>query len=1034
MHHQLLVDRMCRWCLFGVMLLSTALPLAALAQPLPLKTDTKTTKKRGGYPIGRLPLVRFALQMLQHKYVDPTQLIPAKMYKASLLRLEQKLDGFRAEVDAKQRRITLRMGPHSKTLPQKKFLGLFDIWVRLRPVAKFIAAHHKGKMSLKSVEYHMVSGLLSTLDHQTQFVDPSLYRRRRRGRLRKTGKMGVMLSWRKGKLFLGRVVQDGPADQAGLKRGDQIVRIEGTPVVGGDIRKWISKIIGLRGTRLTLHVRRKGWAQPKRVVLIRAAVSTPNVTGHMLPGNIGYVRLRGFKWGSALAIREQLARLRREANGNLLGLILDLRHNGGGLVIEAVAICSLFVDKGVVTTYAGANTPRKTYKVSGTNLEERYPMTVLLDGYSASASELLSGALRNHQRAVVMGRQSYGKGTVQVAGPLRAFKIFYRMTIAQYMLPGEQSIQAVGVTPDVEILPVSLRKGHIRYYSTKPRDNAKRRKRWPSFLLQNMEQQQPSQYQLRYLAVGPKKANKKKKQPKKAKRRKRKPRPKSWFIDPTHPLGADFDVWFARYALANTKSGRRDVFLEQLKRPLKRVRREQQARIARAAKVLGLDWRMPRKLPKKQTTLQATATLEGKLRTISTNKPFRLRLRVKNTGNTTAYRVRGVLYADTPTLQYKEFLLGKIPPKRSLSKTLTLTLPDSVASRVDWLRFKVRAEGAAETKARLALPWRAPTRPDYAIAYHVQDPAPDGNGDGRLQPGERATLVLTLKNTSQAPSPKLYLLLDPDRLKTRQTKRRLVGQLKPNQALSMRWQVRVPDNVKRGKMEAHVVLYDRTLRHVVKHPLRLSIAGPFAAIPKRTKGWAVTTRNTSLYQSPQSNAPTLATLPVNTSLPIMRKWKGYLQVKLPTHWLPPFPTPKDKKKKAKAPKPKKLSMSAWLKVADVTTQSTGQPKLQGLKLTYVIQAPQIDIGLGKPPYSSKQATLSIPVSLSSSQGIRDVFVFQDKRKIFYKPVQYANPKGKHSLKVSIPVTLKPGINKLKLTLRTRTSRFHRKLYITYLAP
>lgn len=1016
----------------ALFVIGALLGVATPAQAASTASPSATGKR---YPLERLHLLRGTLLLLRKHYVDPTQFKAPIMYKKALLRLEQSLAGF--QVTFGQDSDVVQLGPHKKTLPHKRFFGLFDVWTRLRPVGGFLAKHYKGKISFADIEHLMVMGMMSTLDKQTQIVNPKHYRNRRSRKKLRQGKIGAVLRWKQKKLWIVSVASNGPADLAGLTGGDQIVRINGQLVKGGSLWSWIQKITGLRGTRVALHIARKGWSKPRRFVLIRAAVKTPNVTGHILPGKIGYVRLRQFARGSALAIREQLARIRRDAGGTILGLILDLRQNPGGLVREAVAICSLFVDKGEVTTYAGANTKRKTYNVSGTNLEERYPLLVLLNGYSASASELLSGALQNHKRAIVMGRQSYGKGTVQVTGPLRMLGLYFRITIAQYMIPGNQSIQAVGVTPDIALQPVRISPNSTRYYSNAPIDQAKRRKRWPGFLLQNLDDPDANKslFEIRYLPLS-------QKQSKPTKRRK-KPA-KAWQIDPTHPLGPDLEVWLARYLLAHAKSGRANIFYEQIKRPLLAFKRQQERILSRAIQKQGLNWQLPARLPSRQPTLQGKLELIGQTQPLQVGKPFRLRLTITNKGKATAYRTHAILYAGPKTLRYRELLFGRIPPGKRITRELKLTLPTHERSQVETITFKMyHAASTQSTKASLLFSWKGKPRPQFAISTVVQDPSPDGNGDGRLQPGEQARILFFIKNIHNAPSSTTVVRFSPSVLRlSKETMR--IGPIPPNQARSVVFRVKVPDNAKPGRISSLLSIYDLSLLMKRQHRITLRVAKTFSGLPQVAKGWLKLNKATSLTNSPDARSPVIATIPAGAHLPLLQKWGAYYQVKLPSTALPP--TNKRNKTTSKAP-PAKGKKSKKRPKATYTTKALDQPvfawiakkhtSLQtaggshaGLAPVYHLQAPSITLKGLTEPAQTKAKQLSLQATIQSTQGIRDVYVLRGKRKIFYKAVQFDNPKGNKRITPTIVLPLNNGPNTLKLVVRTAKSQFHKIFHVT----
>lgn len=1010
----------------------------------------RSSRPKRAYPLERLPLLRYALQLLQRHYVDPTQFKPQNMFVSGLAQIEQKLPSFQARWNLQKTQLKLQMGEHHLTLPQSRFLGIFDVWIRMRPIAEWLKKHYKGPVRHKDIDYYIVKGMMSTLDKQSMFIDPRLHRRRRKKHHFKNGKIGVVLQWNKKKhtLSIVTLIQDGPADQAGLRKGDRIVRIEDKMVSKGKFIDALRRIQGFRGTRLTLYIMRKGFKKPKRFVLIRARIPRPNVEGFLLPGKIGYIRLRQFIGGSSLSIREKLANLRHRAKGSLFGLILDLRQNGGGLVREAVAICSLFVEKGEVTTYAGANTKRRTYRVSGRNIEERYPMIVLINGFSASASELLSGALRNHGRAVVMGQQSYGKGTVQIAGPLRGLGLFFRITIAQYLLPGDQSIQAVGVTPDIRLTPVRIGKNNTIFYSAHARDLALRRKRWPSFLLQNLPDlnggtSKSRHLHLHYLSnVAGRRARKIGKQSKN-------PRPQSWFIAPQHPLGSDFEIWLARYLLSNAKSARKTTFLQRIRRPFRKIKKRQEQLIATTLKQLKLNWSRPRNSPP-STTLKGSAQVVGSVLPVSIQKPFKIRVKIRNTGRHTAYRVRAVVHADHPSIRYKEFLFGRIAAGKTATQTLSFNIKKYALSRVDILRFTVQMEGNRRTDSfELSLPWVAPQQPHYAFSCHIQDPSPDGNDDGYLQPGEKGKLLCTLHNTSLHRSPNVYVILRAKGLKILPRRIRL-NALVAGEKRTFVFSIHAPDNMRaKRRLTLQLSLLDPDVGKRTKHRIHLQMAPPKQGIRRIKKSlWARTSKRVTLYTAPSAKGTVLGHIGMGSQLQIKQIWKGYAQVSLPSTVLPPLksthttstqsPNPKkhSKRKVSKVSSLKKervifrpAPLRAWLLLHDIQQTKQGSERIQGLQLSQMVEAPDITL-VQNVPLSTSNTMMKLGFRVRSVQPLLDVHIFFKKKKIFYYRIPTTKKEQLHDVRFNVPFKLKPGVHYFRLTVRTHKHAFHRFFYIT----
>lgn len=979
------------------------------------------TVQHSTYPLEKMPLLRLVLRLLQRFYIDPTQFKAAKMHKAGLQALERRLPEARVTWQTRQKKYTLQLGPHRKSFPSRRFIGLFDVWLRLQPVARFVKQHYKGEAPLSEIEYAMVIGVMSTLDKQTRVMSRRILLRRRALRpRRKGGKIGVVLRWDKKNKYLQiqRIQPDGPADLAGLKARDRIVAIDGRKLGVGSFQDWIGKIVGLRGSRVALHILRKGWPKPKRIVLIRARISQPLVTGHLLPGKIGYIRLRQFSSGASLLIREQLARLRRRAKGNLLGLALDLRNNPGGRVTEAVAIASMFVEQGQVVTYAGANIKRRTYNVSGKNVEALYPLVVMLSDHSASASELLAGALQGHQRALVIGQRSYGKGTVQSVSGIPKLGLMYRVTVAQYMVPPERSIQMVGVAPDIALVPVSVQPDKVRFYSTTLRDRAARKKRWPQFLQQYLDPSAKSLMSIRYLSHLSRRSKKSRPRAKKSRRRST----RSWLIQRKHPLGHDFEVWVARYMLANAKSGRRDLFYTQVKRALKKLQRQQNKQIVKALRAFNTNWSLPKKLQKKaKLTVKIQAV--GVQSPIPTGKSFLLQVKIKNEGKGTAYRARTILRSKLSFLRYRELLFGQIKPGQAIARSLKVKLPHRLPSGVEPLTFLLQADGAEPAKPTVfPLTWKSSPQPRYTIAYQIADPSPDGNGDGRIQAGERVHLFVTIKQHGKAVATNPNLTLFVERVRVLQ-RRASLPSLASGKTRTAVFSLRVSDSVRKGSIYSTLTLSERKFGVLIRHRLPLSIAPPFPSLRPQTQKWGDCGPST-IYNDAGLNAHPIGTFERGATIRWIRTYRNAIQIALPAPSVDPSSLPNKALQRA-VPR----YLSAWVPKKACKAILQGPSQLSSLKWIYHFVPPLLSFA--NDSLQTQTAQTKISLTLKSLHGLRDLYLLQNGHKVHYQTVQYQNPRGLKQLTTSIAVKLKPGLNQLHLIARTLQGSFRYPFYRTY---
>jgi carboxyl-terminal processing protease len=304
--------------------------------------------------------------------------------------------------------------------------------------------------------YAALDGLVSELDPHTDFLPPEDARMLREDIDGRFGGVGLVVTMERDTertpsvhLTVRDVIADGPADRAGLKVGDRITAIEGKDVAQYvDLRDAIRVMRGEPGTRVTFTVL-ESEKKPRRITLAREVIDAPAVEVRYLDEGIGVLRLRDFQKTSARELREGLVALREQAGGRLQGVVLDLRDNGGGLLDQAIAVVDLFVSDGVIVRTRGRHgrmTDEARARRPGT--WSSVPLVVLINKASASASEIVAGALQDHRRALIVGERSYGKGSVQAPFELDDGSVL-KMTTALYYTPHDRLIQASGITPDV---------------------------------------------------------------------------------------------------------------------------------------------------------------------------------------------------------------------------------------------------------------------------------------------------------------------------------------------------------------------------------------------------------------------------------------------------------------------------------------------------------------------------------------------------------------------------------------------------------
>lgn len=309
-----------------------------------------------------------------------------------------------------------------------------------------------------------INGMLATLDPHSSFMPPDVYQEMQIDTRGEFGGIGIEITIRDDILTIVSPIEDTPAFRAGLAAGDQIIKIGEKSTKGLSLVEAVTLMRGYKGTKLTITIMREGFDKPKEYSLVREIIKIKSVKANILENGIGYVRIAQFQEKTADDLHASLAQLKKDNGSDLNGLILDLRNDPGGLLDQAVEVSDTFLSTGLIV-YTEGREERSRMKFFATTegTESDYPMVVLINGGSASAAEIVAGALQDHHRAVIMGTPSFGKGSVQTIISLEE-NMGLRLTTALYFTPAGRSIQAKGIVPDIEVFPVQIKEAENRFF------------------------------------------------------------------------------------------------------------------------------------------------------------------------------------------------------------------------------------------------------------------------------------------------------------------------------------------------------------------------------------------------------------------------------------------------------------------------------------------------------------------------------------------------------------------------------------------
>jgi carboxyl-terminal processing protease len=764
------------------------------------------------------------INLVQKHYIDPTRIDPRAMLVAAMRAVQESV----AEVIVRESGDELVVGLGAV---ERRF-ALGDVntpWIllqRLREIFTFLRGGIPGQdVDFQKVEYSAINGMLERLDPHTSLLPPDVYRDMKDKTQGNFGGLGIVIAIRDGALTIISPIDETPAAIAGLKAGDQVVKIGDVSTVNLALNDAVNMMRGEPGTKVVITILRKGWAEPKAFELVRAIIEVKSVESKMLDGRVGYARIKDFQGNTAPDLALELEKLKK---AGARALVLDLRNNPGGLLTAAIDVSDLFLKKGVIVTTAGQGPEeRDTRRATDSGDEPSYPLVVLINSGSASASEIVAGALKNNGRALLVGQRTFGKGSVQVLYDY-ADGSALKLTTAQYLTPGDLSIQSVGVVPHVELLPMRA--------DAEMLDLEVDRGYHESDLDRHFEGDSASSVRvgrsaasLSYLWTPPAKAKKAGGGDGAAPDAEGGEDDEAAAPAPADDGSADEPDYEALVArdiaaeMADKTGASPDVgamagFFE-------RRAAKETARLVEALGALGVDWRVGGDTGP-ASILCAVKLLRGG--PIRAGEEAELEVSVTNRGPSPVYRLLATTRSDLRAADDREIAFGRVAPSETVARKLRVKVPKDELSRVDdvLLALDDAAKNAfAPVAVRLSVDAKAKPRFGYAARM---DDSKAGNGDGLLQKGERVAVVVALENVGAGEALDAYATLsslsgnDVFLVKGREK----LGALAPGADRQLSFEFEVKPTFKESRVRLELALMDADLRVYTAQNLEYAISPP----------------------------------------------------------------------------------------------------------------------------------------------------------------------------------------------------------------
>ena len=711
--------------------------------------DSSPRAQAGGhgtqpYDLTELRVLNAVIVHVKDHYVEPERVNPKRMLLAGLNAIQRSVAPVMIDYVEGAPTLTVRVNNQQRDFRVDDVRAPWDLSTHFRQIFAFLQQNLQGTdVDLHDIEYAAVNGMLRTLDPHTVLLTPEVYTEMRMTTRGEFGGLGIVISVRDGQLTIIRPMPGTPASGAGLARGDRVVKINEEATLNMPLNEAVSRLRGAPGSRVSVFVVREGangWTTPRRFDLVRAVIHIESVESRMLEGGVGYIKIKSFQGNTFEDMQRALAQLHRQ--GQMRGLVLDLRDNPGGLLDQAVRISDAFLTSGViVTTSSNDRSQRDVKEAVAEGTEPNYPMVVLINGGSASASEIVAGALKNHDRALIVGQRSFGKGSVQVLYDYEEDGSALKLTIAQYLTPGDVSIQGVGITPDIAIDPMTvdaedmdltvdqgyLRESDLRSHLTNESSERAAAQR--------------SSVVLRYYL------------PKDQREKLREAGPDG---SEENQREDEFLTRFSRELLTQARRPGRRELLQDAEPVLARSRQVELDKAIAELQRLNVDWSLGQ--DEGASPVEVVVSTSAPSDTGTAGEPFELRVRVTNRGRVPLYQLRATTKSDNRLFADRELVFGKVAPGQTREWSTTLgvcetkenrrqcRLPADIPDRADAIRVEF-AEGHdhAPPPAEVRTTVRALARPLFAYGLQIADNI-RGNGDGVVQRGEAVTMYLHVKN------------------------------------------------------------------------------------------------------------------------------------------------------------------------------------------------------------------------------------------------------------------------------------------------
>jgi carboxyl-terminal processing protease len=958
-------------------------------------------RQKTPWDLTKLQVMNRVIHEVNSDYVDPTRVDYQRMMLAGLNAIQEDIAPVLVHYEDGAETLKVQVNSDQSEFAVSDVASPWDLAGRFREVFAFLQEElaDEDDIELRDVEYVAINGMLKTLDPHTVLLPPEVYKEMRTSTRGQFGGLGIVISIRDGELTVIRPIADTPASKAGLQKGDRIVKIGDESTLNMPLNGAVERLRGAPGSKVTIFIRRKNkagvWSSPRKVELTRAVIDIQSVEHRMLRDAVGYVKINNFQGNTEKHLRKALLDLHKR---KMRGLVLDLRSNPGGLLDQAVEVADTFIEGGPIVTTSSQDPRQRDEKYAELrDTEPRYPMVVLMNAQSASASEIVAGALKNHDRALIIGEQSFGKGSVQVLYPLPDESAL-KLTVAQYLTPGDVSIQGVGIVPDIAISPMTVDKDDM---DLKVDEFYMREADLDAHLTHESatDTQGPAVVLGYYLNP--------------------ELRQRLLESEPEEEENEDkenFLIRFSKNLVLNAKSSKRQQMLRESQPIIERVQKQENEKVARDLQKLGVDWRVgPDEGPSKVEVTARTSAGDGPAKA---GEPLTLEVSVTNAGKHTLYQLRANTSSDYYLFDGREVVFGKLAPGETRSWTTTLgrcltedekrvcRVPRSTVDRADGIRIEFEeAHGHVPDPVEVRTLVRSIPRPRFAYGVQVADNL-EGNGDGQVQPGERVTLYFTVKNIGEADSFEVQANVQN---KSREGILLQDGRFERKEGIARGEEWVVPFTFRvnpkfEDEDEATLLLgvVDTQLGVSAGQKVTIPIVrepGTVQALPSASM--VSLQPGVELRERPDAGAAVIGRLEAPAKLAMTARSGAFVRVDMGD------------------------GRPGWL-ANDAISASSGKPGPVEIAWSTPSAPPEIDLE-GPQSYATKAESITLRGQATDQQRVRDLYITTSGHKVFYE----SNPPGSspQELAFDAEIPLRPGLNTIMVAAREDANTVTRRYFV-----